>query len=877
MGRFKYLVLIFILIFALFSYADSSTLNLSESTDDLSLNSSEAQSFIFENSSNSSLNDVDVNLTNSSISNLSYNMNNLNMSKKRMIVVLKEKTPLISQSASKSMRVNSLNAVKEKTINDVIIENNITDNLKKLEFRNGFSAELTDDEVSILIASGNVEIREDNPVHAFLQDSVNIIGAKESWNSTLYGNITGKGQTVCIIDTGVDYTHPDLGGCTDYSFSHKTCTKVIGGYDFVNSDSNPMDDHFHGTHVAGIVAANGVIKGVAPDAKIVAVKVLDQDGSGWDSDVLNGIDYCVNHSVEYNISVISMSLGSDASYDDYCDNINGDFLLYADSINAALLKNISVVIATGNDGDSTYISAPACIRNATRVGSTTKSDKISSFSNRNWMVNLFAPGSYINSTIYPGHGYDVLSGTSMATPHVAGAIALFRQYAKINNLNYTPFEIEQQLSNHGKNIIDLSSGLSYSRINISSTLFSLSNQSNNSFSEGNGTLNSPFFIRNCTGLNNIRNNLSAHYSVVSDIDCSNYSFENIFSPIGSKEYPFIGTYNSNNYLISNLLINSSLNYSGLFGYVENSSVTNIGIKNWTVLGQNYSGLIAGYISSSNVSGVMVINSSVNGMNFVGGIFGYSNNSNLTEIGVLENVSGNDFIGGVVGYDNNGIYNSILSFSVVFGNNSVGGIIGHAKNGHYENLLFSSSVIGKNSVGGITGFSNNSLYYTTEMSGIIIGLNSVGGSFGSLMNTTANDVVAVLDISLGANSLGGLVGNSSLGNYSNFENLFGFTLGLSEECLNLLTDPSFGSNLDFNFSSEGNLSSCIAYSGNNSGAIIGVSDSDYFENVSLMLGGVFGNNYLGSFAGNFNNGFLNNSEIFLGSVNGSNSVGGLVGY
>src|SRR3989338_7120208 len=139
-------------------------------------------------------------------------------------------------------------------------------------------------------------------------------------------NITGKGETACVIDSGIDYTHPDLGGCTNDTFLAGNCSKVIAGHDFKNNDTNPIDDQGHGTHVAGIIAStNETYRGVAPDATLVAIKVCDNTTGGncADEDIINGIDWCINNASKYNISVISMSLGG-GSFTTYCDDVGSE-------------------------------------------------------------------------------------------------------------------------------------------------------------------------------------------------------------------------------------------------------------------------------------------------------------------------------------------------------------------------------------------------------------------------------------------------------------------------------------------------------------------------------------------------------------------------
>ena len=148
------------------------------------------------------------------------------------------------------------------------------------------------------------DVSLDREVKANLKESVHQIRADIVQDSL---GITGKGVLVGDIDTGIDYNNPALGGGFGPAF------RVIGGYDFANNDSDPMDDHGHGTHVAGIMGANGdSLKGVAPDVKFLAVKVLDANGIGYISDVIAGIDYCLdpdnNPATNDGVSIINMKL-----------------------------------------------------------------------------------------------------------------------------------------------------------------------------------------------------------------------------------------------------------------------------------------------------------------------------------------------------------------------------------------------------------------------------------------------------------------------------------------------------------------------------------------------------------------------------------------
>ena len=175
---------------------------------------------------------------------------------------------------------------------------------------NGIAGSVRMKDMSALARLPEVEhVYYDYQVHITLADSVPLIGAPDVWllEDSLSRTVTGKGITVAIVDTGIDYTHPDLGGCLG-----PPC-RVIGGYDFVNDDTDPMDDMGHGTHVAGIVGASGITTGVAPDVSFLAYKVLGASGSGSFSDVIAGIEKATDPDGDPNTDdsadIINLSLG----------------------------------------------------------------------------------------------------------------------------------------------------------------------------------------------------------------------------------------------------------------------------------------------------------------------------------------------------------------------------------------------------------------------------------------------------------------------------------------------------------------------------------------------------------------------------------------
>ena len=329
-----------------------------------------------------------------------------------VIVVLKEADETTQAGLTEQER---LELRKEKIMEN---QEKVLSTLTDADFRakhkyktiNAFAGSVTLNGFNKLNINPDVKsIELDREVHISMAESAPLIDANDVWNIRVNNiNITGEDETVCVIDTGIDYTHADLGGCLGAN------CKVIGGYDFVNSDSNPIDDNGHGTHVAGTVAStNSVYKGVAPGSKLVAMKVLDAAGSGSFSNAVAAIDWCVNNKAQFNISVISMSLGDSGQYNN--PSAQCDIYSAGTSINTAVREGIFVSVASGNNAYTNGISYPACVTNATSVGAvydaslgsvgwsacndtTTSADKFACFTNRDEILDVLAPGYAIYST-----------------------------------------------------------------------------------------------------------------------------------------------------------------------------------------------------------------------------------------------------------------------------------------------------------------------------------------------------------------------------------------------------------------------------------------------------------------------------------------------
>ncbi len=306
---------------------------------------------------------------------------------------------------------------------------------------NGMAVNLSEEEYNEIKDDKNIKkIREESYYNLTISDTIPAMRANQVWakQNASGDNITGKGITVAVLDSGIDYTHPFFGSCSLTNLTNGTCDRISYGYDFFNDNNDPFDDHGHGTHISGIIGGNGVYKGVAPNVTFLEYKVCSSGGSCPESAIISGIENATLRGVD----IISISLGG--AY--YVDEEP-----LATSLRSAWDSGILIVASAGNEGDDYLqaddtIACPSCLDFVISVGAFKEDTNVlAGFSSRGygWDSNLtpqslkpdvVASGWFVDSSVPTGSctlcdasGLKKLSGTSMSAPHVSGLLALMKQ------------------------------------------------------------------------------------------------------------------------------------------------------------------------------------------------------------------------------------------------------------------------------------------------------------------------------------------------------------------------------------------------------------------------------------------------------------------
>jgi len=302
---------------------------------------------------------------------------------------------------------------------------------KTYKIINGLAANIPSKAIENLQKNPNVlSVDPDIEFHAIELHADQTIRADQVWPPSSYSS-TGKGVKVAILDTGIDTNHQEFG-----SGRILACHSEMG-----NKEPTCEDLHGHGTHVAGIIGAAGVVssaKGVAYDVSYLIDKVLDKRGSGSLSGIIAGMDWAVNNDAQ----IISMSLGTGPYSNQLASNCDSWYPTMTSAVANANANNVSVVVAAGNS-DVDGVGLPACISKTIAVAAVDDNDKIAYFSSIGGAVKdhgISAPGVSIYSSL-PGDTYASWSGTSMATPVVTGSIALLLE----NNPSLTPQQVKDTL------------------------------------------------------------------------------------------------------------------------------------------------------------------------------------------------------------------------------------------------------------------------------------------------------------------------------------------------------------------------------------------------------------------------------------------------
>jgi len=378
----------------------------------------------------------------------------------------------LKQERFKGQKELLMAAVQKQGVQPIRDYSHLPLGLYRVENRRALQALLERDEV--------IAVYEDRIIRTSLAQSLPLINQ----TALQTAGLTGSGSTVAVIDTGVNYTLSAFGSCTAPGVPSTTC-KVVAAEDIATSDS-ALDAHGHGTNVAGIVV------GVAPGSKIAALDVFNSDGTSSDSLVISAINWAIANQSAYNIVALNMSLGDSSNNTSSCSSRLSN--PYVSAVGNAKNAGIITVAASGNEAYLSGISRPACTPGVVSVGavydsnigsvswtactdSSTAADKVTCFSNSASFMTLLAPGALITAA------GSTKGGTSQASPHVAGAVAVMRSAFPAETLDQTV----SRLVTNGVPVTDSRNGIVKPRLALSAAIGSPSNDLFSSFLTMTGT------------------------------------------------------------------------------------------------------------------------------------------------------------------------------------------------------------------------------------------------------------------------------------------------------------------------------------------------------------------------------------------------------
>lgn len=354
----------------------------------------------------------------------------------------------------------------------------------------GLAGTLTADGLEKLRAHPLVRaIQLDHPGQAHLQESLPALGGDIVHDTYA---ITGRGVTVAVLDTGINSSHPDLADdlVAQHCFTNGDCPPIN-----LSESTSAEDENGHGSNVAGVITANGVVSGVgfAPDAKVVAVRVLDTTSSGFVSDWIAGLDWVRARLATTPVQIVNMSLGTFALYSGNCDVQES---LMAAAVSQLRAQGVTFFASSGNQGSANQLASPACNSGVIAVGATydsnvgrqpatgtyqsfggnwpacadsiTSLQTITCFTNSNSQLDLVAPGAPIMAPYLKG-GTATFWGTSQASPTAAGIAALLLE----KQPTLTPDQLETLLKASGPSVTDPKNGLQFTRIHALTALKSI--------------------------------------------------------------------------------------------------------------------------------------------------------------------------------------------------------------------------------------------------------------------------------------------------------------------------------------------------------------------------------------------------------------------